>query len=454
MSTNVSSHSAGEEGGGGISIPCCPPLEPDTACTVIDFRYRLLHPTQVAVGDRAQTLVVEVILHVRLERCPGPFALGDLIYSTTLLPGEKVRLFTTDRRSRFSFDSETKLSYRNEQTTEEHFYTASMSDFMSDLTVAQKSSATNSSSGSTKGHAETSSLLGSIFGNPSIDVSGSYDARSTSDFLSELHEHAVSSHRRAEVGARASSTISVGEVSTRAHSEGESEDHFEASSREFTNPNHCHALTFLFYRINKRQKVRLTLEAIERRVLDTAAPTKLVNNRFLDAGDVGTVPTAILATAKDRLEVEATGRASVVAAQASTGSGVDLGAAAGLSRATLQVAQIAAAPIPEGLRAAALKQVDEDLVAKKLLDKVGGSVAPDAQALVEFEEDSAMPTPGIVVKGCLDQCDICEPEVHRRIDLELERSELENALLRKQIDLLEKSQEYRCCPCPETGNQE
>ncbi len=451
MSTTTSDHDPGAEGGAGLSIPCCPPLEPDTACTVIDFRYRLVHPTQVALGDRAQTVPVEVILHVRLERCPGPFALGDLVYSTTLLPGEKVRLFTTDRRTRYSFDSETRLSYRNEQTSEEHFYTASMSDFMSDLTVAQRSSATNTSSGSTKGHAETSSLLGSIFGNPSIDVSGSYDASSTSAFLSELHEHAVSSHRRAEVGARASSTVSVGEVSTRAHAQGESEDHYEASSREFTNPNHCHALTFLFYRINKRQTVRMTLESIERRVLDAAAPTKLVNNRFLDAGDIGTVPTAILATTKDRLEVEATGRSSVAAAQASTGLGLEQGSA---SRATLQTAPIAATPIPEELRAAALQHLDEALVKGQLLDKVGGAVTPGAQALVVFEEESALPTPGIVVKGCLDECDICEREVHRRIHLELERSELDNALLRKQIDLLEKSQEYRCCPSSEPSPPE
>ena len=36
--------------------------------------------------------------------------LGDLSYSTTLLPGEKVRLFTSDRRSRFSFDSATRVA--------------------------------------------------------------------------------------------------------------------------------------------------------------------------------------------------------------------------------------------------------------------------------------------------------------------------------------------------------
>lgn len=100
-------------------IPCCPPLEKDTACDVLDFHYRLKHTSSVQhAGRRVQ---VEVLVHARFERCPGPMVLGDLVYSTTLLPGEKVRLFTSDRRSRFSFDSASKVSYRNEQTSEERF---------------------------------------------------------------------------------------------------------------------------------------------------------------------------------------------------------------------------------------------------------------------------------------------------------------------------------------------
>jgi hypothetical protein len=52
----------------------------------------------------------------------------------------------------------------------------------------------------------------------------------------------------------------------------------------------------------------------------------------------------------------------------------------------------------------------------------------------------------VLVKGCLDTCDVCEPELQKQIALELEHKDLENQLLKKQIDLLEKSQEYRCCP--------
>ncbi len=86
----------------------------------------------------------------------------------------------------------------------------------------------------------------------------------------------------------------------------------------------------------------------------------------------------------------------------------------------------------------ALKEVDDQLVARNLIDK-NGQVTPEIKTAIEFESDFSIPTAGILVKGCLDECDVCEPLVK-------ERMQLENDLLRKQIELLEKSQEYRCCP--------
>jgi len=54
----------------------------------------------------------------------------------------------------------------------------------------------------------------------------------------------------------------------------------------------------------------------------------------------------------------------------------------------------------------------------------------------------------VIVKSCLDDCNICEEEVQTREKLELTHLDLKNKLLAKQIELLEKSQEYRCCPEP------
>jgi hypothetical protein len=53
----------------------------------------------------------------------------------------------------------------------------------------------------------------------------------------------------------------------------------------------------------------------------------------------------------------------------------------------------------------------------------------------------------MLVRGCLDDCDICEPALMREIELDLERRALENELLKRRIEILHNAQEYRCCPC-------
>lgn len=429
-----------------MEVPCCPPLAKDKVCDVLDFHYRLIHPTTVVAGNRP--VQVEVLIHARFERCPGPMTLGDLVYSTTLLPGEKVKLFTSDRRSRFTFDSSTKVSYRNEQTSEERYYTASLHDFMSDLSVRDSGSASSSNRGSAKGHAGTSGAIQSFFGGASVDVSGSYEASSTSDFLRELSQHASSSDRRAEVGTRAASSASVGEVSSRTHAEGESSDHFESASREFSNPNKCHAVTYYFYQINKTQTVRFKIVAIRRRVIDPAADTRITNNPFVADGDVSAIPNAVLATDANRLQVEEIGRASELARlrAGATARESALNAAAGTIANRFVAADVA--PIPLAAKARALAQVDAALQKQGLINE-RGQVSEDVVAELSFERTSSLPTPGMLVKGCLDDCDVCEPARQREIALDLERKALENELLKKQIELLEKSQEYRCCPAHE-----
>jgi hypothetical protein len=424
--------------------PCCPELTPGENCDVLDFHYRQLHP--VAVGDQRRPVIVEVIIHVRMTRCSGPLTLGDLVYSTTLFPGEKVRLFTSDRRTRFTLDTASKVSYRNEQTQEEHFYMSSWSDFMSDVTVRDSARSTNTNRGHVDTHAETSGFLATIFGSPSVDVSGNYNSSSTNDFLRELHEHARASDHRAEMGSRGASSVSIGEVQTRSHASGESEDHFESSSREFSNPNKCHAITFFFYRINKTQIVKFTLESVERRVIDQAANTKVTNNGFLSRGDVAVIPSGVLATDPRRLEVESAGRTSANAEQQAFGVRGTAFSPAGVVLVGAVAAPADVEPLSPQIRAEALKAVDQDLVKGGLLDKVGGKVAPAKVTEISFERKFSLPTAGVLVRGCLDECDICEPTLEEEIRLDLERKRLENERLKREIELMDKDQQHRCCP--------
>src|SRR4029079_16835013 len=298
---------AKHESSGVAALDCCPTLEPCDVCDVLDFRFRLPYrPTEPGTHPP-----VEVILHFRLTRCAGPLSLGEIIYSTTLLPGEQVRLFTSDRHSRFSFESETSLAYRQHTTSEESFFMSGMANSVNNISVNERGAATSSfhSSAMSGGGGLGIDLFGISLGG---SVSGSsYDSRSTSAFARSLSQHADSSSRHVEFATRAASSTTIGAVSTRSHSEGESEDHFESSSRVFSNPNHCHALTYLFYRLNKCQIIRWELVGIEGQQHDPAAAQRVELNDPPPFDGVSVVPDSILATRKDRLDVERRAQSAV-----------------------------------------------------------------------------------------------------------------------------------------------
>jgi len=359
-----------------MKVPCCPELLRDDNCDVLVFTRTLNYPF---LYKREVRLAVQLVLTFRLKRCTVGLTLGDPVYTTTLLPGEKVKLFTTDRKSSFTYDASTKLSYRSEQISEEQYWMNASQSYFSDLE--------NSQSGhdvaTDKGHWDFSGdAKGSVSPwpwDPSVSAStkdsGNHDATSTLDYLHRQSSNMHAAATQAVHATHSAHSISVGEVATRTHIEGESEDHFEASSREYSNLNSCHAVTYLFYRLNKKQTVSFELLSIDKLI---SAP--------------GLAPNL-----------------------ASAPSG-----------------------ITPAMRADILKQLDAELIAAGILGE-DGKPAATLKKQLEIHLEFSLPTAGIIVKGCLDECNTCEPA--RR-----ERVHLENELLRKQIELLDKSQEYRCCP--------
>jgi len=420
-------------------IECCPVLERQPVCDRLDFRYRLPYP--VRTGDR-QTVRVDLIVHFRLERCSGPLVLGDPVYSTTLLPGEQVRLFSSDRHTRWSYDAESKLAYRHETTSEESFFTYGMARAVSDLTITEGGLASSSYDESwAEGGGGASVNLFGIIEIGGGGGGGSYDAHSASSFARFLSQHAQSASSSVAAGVRAKSSTAVGEVSTREHREGESSDHFESASRMFRNPNRCHAVTYLFYRVSKVQKLRFRLVAIQRVVSDPAAPVLSDQRPSVDvAGRISVLPEVVSASSPQRLAIEERARASALSRLNMTGGNVSL-----LARPLVG----AAAPLGVDVRQAALAAVDKELAAAGVIDPKTGQVHDKLVAELSWEREEMLPTPGILVKGCLDDCATCEPALHREIELELERKRLENEKLKREIELLDQAQQYRCCPVGE-----
>ncbi len=427
-------------------LECCPTLERKPVCDVLDLRYRL--PFLPSVGDdRKETVPVDVILHFRFERCSGPLVLGDPAYTTTLLPGEQVRIFSSDRHARWSYDSETQLAYRHETTSEESFFTWGMAQAMSDLTITQggASISTFEESWASGGGGDGINLFG-IIKIGGGGGGGSYDATSTQSFAQSLSRHSEAASSQVAAGVRAKSSTAIGEVERRTHAESESESHFESASRIFKNPNHCHAVTFLFYKINKLQKIRFKLVAIERRVNDPTTPTEADRLIVPDtAGMVAVRPQAVLATNKNRLEVERVARESTIERQRAA-AGFARGEAVGGLRFAAAPIDFRRGPIGPDLRKAALAEVDKDLDKADLIDIKTGKPTEEIIAELSWEREELLPTPGLLVKGCLDECNICEPSLIKEREIDIERKHQENELLKRQIELLEKSQEYRCCP--------
>ena len=422
-------------------LPCCPKLIEDNHCDIINFSRVLTYPSSIIAANRRR-IIVEVILHFKFSRCTLGLTLGDPAYSTTLLPGEKVRLASTDRRSRFTYDSETKLSYRSEQISEEQYFMTATQKYLADASASQSGHAESSSEGKWDFHGDANGSVNpfSLSASASTSAGGSHNSHSVADYLNQQKTHVQSSASQAVSATRKAHSVSVGEVSSRTHIQGESEDHFEASSREFTNYNKCHAVTYMFYRINKKQKIKFELVAIERRVLDDNAPIGGVLQPAGSKIPIALVPQDIPATVLLKRTTAATGAAGFSAFSANAGidTATLLAGNVTLIKPAFLFEQNFAGPLDGDTRNKALKEVDEQLAGKNLIGK-DGKVSTETKQQIDFEAEFSLPTAGVIVKSYLDDCDVCEPELK-------ERMKLENDLLRKQIELLEKSQEYRCCP--------
>jgi hypothetical protein len=181
---------------------------------------------------------------------------------------------------------------------------------------------------------------------------------------------------------------------------------------------------------------------IDRRVDDPLAPTGVDLIPPKPVTGVSVLSSRVLATSSNRLEVATRAVQSVAVEQGDAIRTTGFLAARSLGNIGGQAA------IPVNVRQEALKVVDQDLVNEGLIDE-NGQISKAAQQELGWEKTMSIPTPGVLVKGCLDDCDTCEPQLEQLYELEIARKDLENQLLAKQIALLEKSQEYRCCPADE-----
>ncbi len=353
-------------------VPCCPELTNDNNCDELFFTRTLNYPFLFRKEIR---LMIQLILGFRLKRCAKGLVLGDPVYSTTLLPGEKVKLVSTDRRTQFTYDSESKLSYRNEQISEENYFMLASQSYFYDLENSQ--SGTQTTETREKWNFDGSAKAGlDWFGvKASSKASSSHNNSSTLDYLHTQSSHMRSAATQAVQATHMAHSLSIGEVTSRFHAEGQTEDHYESSTREFRNDNNCFAVSYIFYRLNKQQHLSFEIVSIDYTLLSAENQKAFVMFQASDFPD---------------------------------------------------------------LRKSIIEELKTELKEIGIYDK-NGEISRTFRDKFNFTMDFSLPTPGIIVKGCLDGCNTLEEERIRYY-------KLKNDLLAKQIELLEKSQEYRSCP--------
>lgn len=422
-------------------VECCPVLKRCRPVHQIRPAYRLIHTVPGAAGQ--PPVRVEVTWHLTLTRTPGDTMLGPVVKTVTLLPGQTVRLSIQDRASRYSYDTESSRVHRDTNVSASSYYSAGMASAFSSLSsVSSGRSASTHQDSSVSGGGGVGLDLGFFEIGGSVNGS-SHSASSTASFLNSLSRVARAQSSHVEMGTQSAYSTSVGYVGSRTHAEGESEEHSEASTHVYRNENRCHAVNHRFHQLMEEHVVALSVSRVALRVIDPDASTGAVPVVPRPLTGVALKAEAISSLSPKLASLEASARSAALARSAIAPEGNDnpVGVSSDLALLT-----------PEE-KDAALKAVTADLVKAGLLTPAG-AVTPAAQERYGWSHTLCLPLDGVHVMSCISECDTCEPQLKKKIELELERMALENARIARETELMDRDLLHRpTADEPEDGDE-
>lgn len=409
----------------------CPPRQWDreNICdvSVLTYRYNL----------RVDNRLVECTLRYRVERCTEGYVLSDLLHSMTLFPGEEVFLSVRSRNSIARFTENTSFSASQISRSSDRIWMETYKNLATDFSESSsdilKTSAHSEFSQTNAGGSGGVNILGIIkIGGGASHVSGDFDASSSSEFFHELNQHLQSSFHQTNQVTRDTASVSLTQINSHRDTTVETHDELEVSTRRFKNINECHTVTHYFYQIAKRQRVKI--ELIER-------SCRAVNEFASSAVTMKPMEVSIASNQQvvsNAQQAEAGIKVAAVEAQPAFAS-INAVTRDQLLLQNVNRVSFAAFQEAEKARKAAIAKADKIMAA-----------LPEVKT---FEQVSIIPTEALYVQSELGDCLLCEPYVVAKHELELERLKLENRKLRREIDLLDKAQEYRCCDDEEDASE-
>ena len=367
-------------------------------CSVLDLKQ--VQPCDEIVLDyRLPYLVgrvpIEIAFRIRMKRCTKGTALGNLLYSTTLLPGERVRLSFRNRHSIARFTKEEATRSELSAVSEEQGFVESFVNSATNFESRREARSETDDEYSFKTKGGTSGFFETIFSGPSVKASGQYNSHSTREYFDQLSQHMDSSLETATQWARGRESQVISQVDHHVEATTEYDERLDAGIRTFSNPNACHTINFFYYQVVKLQEITIELERVTYRVIDPMAPTRIERNRdnllryyhpsspTTTTGLVNMSPTTSAAPLEYRYAME------------------------------MPSIQPITVDEREAALATAKKEVPAETFSYRLVKEV------------------ALPTQAIYVDSILGKCSACEPYVEHKQLLELERLQLENKKIEK-----------------------
>lgn len=192
---------------------------------------------------------------------------GPLLYTTTLLPGEQVRIFEYDRFRRVRSETQrvsvhTSLRQTLSALSQSRRSTATSAYFDTLNEVRTNADTSVSAGGGLAGFLGAPTVKGEFGVDTETTVASGGSVRTASEQFSQM---AITASQAIE--AERSVVVST----------FEEQEHVNTTARQLKNDNHCYAVTYYVRRVNEVYEVHSRIESVEWRLSD-AGPWRSVND--------------------------------------------------------------------------------------------------------------------------------------------------------------------------------
>lgn len=232
----------------------------------VSFSNNNIYPDLVSSFAKApddNTITVDVMVRYRLVRVSKKHVKGKILYSTTLLPGEKARIFASSAHTDSTYNASTKNREYSQSTSAEGSFMNAIQNSMTNHAYNASSSQNtqkNSSNSSWNAGGSAGLNLGIVtVGGGGGGGGGSSDFSSAIDMSSQFVDSIQSATSQSAISVSASRTTNIRESETNTNIQTETNASVGAYTRELYNANKSCPVTYQFRSIDKCMEVRLEL---------------------------------------------------------------------------------------------------------------------------------------------------------------------------------------------------